>query len=435
MKLTHSFLNAFIALALSLNLHAEEYTISKLSENAAVHTDSRPVNIGFYDPASNKTFVTWMGSFCHPIVKEFDHTTQKWTEDKIIGNSPFEDKHNYPEMIKGIDNKLYVFYGCHNSTLKMAKSPNPLSISGTWEDRFIPEAQKASYPAPVATSEGTIYVFYRETRQTNGYSDDRPYCLVKSTDNGASWKKQMIIDNYPRFDNYNEIYNGKVTYEPAHGNQKAKIHLAWTVCGGGPGKHAHATFGRNVYYAYLDPSNDHMYNIEGKDLGTTLSDEESETFCKVIDTGAPARGHSAGLQITVHYRDNGTPLIIFDRQSVGFSSATWTGSTWNIVTITKSASEPKELSKFGPDSFKAYKINGKKVEVYRTIDGGLNWNPETSFTAEVTLQRCFVIDNYNCDTKLLLIESINDHKNVKQANRDVFIGKALNCEKPYTVKR
>ena len=73
--------------------------------------------------------------------------------------------------------------------------------------------------------------------------------------------------------------NGVSAPGSAGNGQKERIHIAWTICGEKLGKHAHATYGRNVYYAYLDPSNDHMYNVEGIDLGTTIDNEESDKYC------------------------------------------------------------------------------------------------------------------------------------------------------------
>lgn len=335
----------------------QSYSITKISEDANIRSDQRPISIGFYDKSINKTFITWMGEKSKTIVKAYDHTAKKWSDDKIVGTPTFIDKHNYPGMLKGADNRLYIFYGCHNSTMRMTISPKPLSIDGSWEDQFIPIAEKASYPAPIITSDGTFYVFYRETRQTNKFSDDRPYQFVKSTDNGKTWTKQMAIDPFPRVtDNMCEVYNGKVTYQPAMNGNKAKIHLAWTIAGEKLGKHAHATYGRNVYYAYLDPSNDHLYSIKGKDLGKTIEAKELDEFCQVLDTGIPETGHLAGLQVSVHYRDNGLPLIYFDNQvGGGPGSATWDGNKWIFASIEtpgnsiRDLRDPRELEKFGAD--------------------------------------------------------------------------------------
>src|SRR4051794_32250676 len=188
------------------------FAVTRISEKSNIRSDRRPIHVGFYDATANKTFVSWMGANSCAIVKELDHATGRWSADKIAATSPFVDKHNYPGLLKGPDDRLFLFYGCHNSPLQMAVSPKPLSIDGTWEQRAIPEAEHASYPAPILMADGTFYVFYRETRETNGYADDRPYFFVKSSDGGTTWSRQKVIDPFPRTaDSMCEIYNGKVS--------------------------------------------------------------------------------------------------------------------------------------------------------------------------------------------------------------------------------
>ena len=416
----------------------QTFSISKISEDANTRSDQRPIPIGFYDNQVNKTFVTWMGSNSTIVIKELNHSANVWSQDIVVGKSTFVDKHNYPGMLKGKDGRIYIFYGCHNSTMRMTVSPKPLSIAGEWDDKFIDIAERASYPAPVITTEGNFYVFYRDTRNNNKHSDDRPYQFVKSTDNGKTWTRQMAIDPYPRTtDNMCEIYNGKVTYQPAMNNQPAKIHIAWTIAGEKLGKHAHATYGRNVYYAYLNPANDHMYNIHGKDLGTTIEKQELDNDCLVLDTGIPETGHMAGLQVSVHYRDNGFPLIYFDNQRAGGpGSATWNGKSWEFSQIGSRNSDdrelrdPRELEKCGAESFRVYKPAGKKINVYKTINAGKTWELETTIVAEQEIDRVYTINNAHKDAKLLITEA--GDRTITTANRDVFIGRVTaNYEPPY----
>jgi hypothetical protein len=383
---------------------AETYSATLLLSGAGVRTDRRPISIGFYDASVNRTFISWMGANSEAWVKELNHATGTWSANKRVGTS-FNDKHNYPGLVKGADGRLYVFHGCHNSVLKMARSPNPLSIAGTWTDVSVSAAPGASYPAPVVTSEGTIYVGHRWTRRRNGHTDDRPYAFVKSTNNGASWTKLLVVDPYPRSDNLTEIYNGKVSYQPAGGGRPAKIHLAWTVAGGGPGSHAHATFGRNVYYAYLDPANDRMFSAAGRDLGPTIDNSEMESFCKVHDTGCSNCGHQAALQVSAHFLDDGSPLVVYSHLNNGLTAATWNGTAWVRRLVTTATGEPREISKFGPQSFKVYRTSGNSCQVFRTTDGGASWSPETTITASHPVGRCHVIDNHHRDAKVFLEEN------------------------------
>ncbi|HET9571669.1 MAG TPA: BNR-4 repeat-containing protein [Bacteroidales bacterium] len=417
------FMEQIKAVGAASKIWSKELKVEKISEDAGIHTDLRPIPVGFYSPEVNKTFLSWMGSYSHPIIKEFDHTTKKWSADKIIGESPFADKHNYPGMIRGADNHLYVFYGCHNSTLKMTRSPEPLSIEGDWQDVFIKEAPGASYPAPIVTKDGTLYVFYRNTRQTNKYSDDRPYEYVKSTDNGKTWIHNMAIDNYPRPDNFNEIYNGKVSYQPAQGTVSERIHLSWTICGGGVGKHAHATYGTNAYYAYLSTANQHFYNIQGVDLGTYIDNDESDKYCMVANLGYPKTGHLAGLEISVHYMDSGLPIVFHNVPGKGYGCSTWTGKLWTFTPISNQETETREISKLDRETFRVYITRGSKVLVYRSENGGHTWDLENTIEFGQTVSKCNEITNYHPDVRLMVSEIKNDNKNVKESNRDIFIVK------------
>ncbi|HEY1114826.1 MAG TPA: BNR-4 repeat-containing protein [Chitinophagaceae bacterium] len=424
------FLLSFLLLSTAGNCQ-QKFEVVKISDDANIRSDQRPIPVGFYDAQANKTFVTWMGKKSQAIVKEFDHNRQQWSEDKVAGTPLFIDKHNYPGMLQGKDGRIYVFYGCHNSTMRMAVSPKPSSIEGLWEDRFIDSAQRASYPAPVITTEGTFYVFYRDTRKSNSHADDRPYQYVKSTDGGKTWKRRMAIDPYPRTtDNMCEVYNGKVSYQPSLNGQPSRIHLAWTIAGEKRGKHAHATYGRNVYYAWLNPANDHLYSIKGVDLGASIDSVEMDQHCLVLDTGIPETGHLAGLQVSVHFRDNGLPLIYFDNQLMGGpGSATWTGRDWVFSPIGEKKPEdrelrdPRELEKIGAESFRVYKPSGRKINVYKTINAGRDWELESVIPVEAEVDRVYTIANAHHEAKLLITEA--GDRDIHTPKRDVFIGKLI----------
>ena len=84
----------------------QNFSVQKISDDANIRSDQRPINIGFYDPGVNKTFITWMGAKSTAVVKSLDHFTNTWTADKVVGTSTFVDKHNYPGMLKGKDNRI-----------------------------------------------------------------------------------------------------------------------------------------------------------------------------------------------------------------------------------------------------------------------------------------------------------------------------------------
>jgi len=423
---TTSFILFFILYFSNIVLSGN-ITISKLSEDAGIHTDRRPISIGFYDSTANKTFVCWMGSYSDAIVKEFNHLTQTWSDDKIVGNSPFANSHNYPSLIQAPNGKLVIFYGCQNSVMRITSSPGPNSISGQWNDRDLVEAQGATYPVPVVTEDSIIYCFYRVT-MNRIYPDSlypvdyRPLCYIKSDDNGESWSQPVrFVDHYPRVDNLCEIYGGKISYQAENDSVSERIHISWSISGGGPGNHQHNFYRRHVYYTYLDPVNEHLYNINGNDLGRDIDDTEAEAFCKVVDTGTPPAGEQVGHQVSVHYLDDGNPIIIYQHE--GFKCAYRDGNIWDVSTIYYLSNEPRDIEKTGPREFRTYRTAGQSLYIFKTSDGGMNWHLEDKITIQSELKRCYVINNYHNDVKYLLNEFVDDGYNVGLASRDVFIGR------------
>src|SRR5207248_1527574 len=83
------------------------------------------------------------------------------------------------------DGHLLVFRSMHNTELRVARSPMPHSIEGTWTDTLIPEGLGATYPMPFKTASGAIFVFIRETAgdfDKQYPTDFRPMKYVRSTD-------------------------------------------------------------------------------------------------------------------------------------------------------------------------------------------------------------------------------------------------------------
>ncbi len=404
----------------------EDISIYRISRDTGIHTDRRPVSVAVYDKSVNKTFLSWMGPYSCPVVKSFDHGTASWSDTKIAGISPFADSHNYPAMIQAKNGKLILFYGCHNSVMRITTSPDSASIDGTWDDHDLTKAQGATYPAPIVTTDGTIYCFYRITmKDAYPYSDHptdyRPLAFVKSLDHGKTWSQaHIIIDNYPRPNNLCEVYTGKVSYQPASDGVSERVHLAWTFSGGGPSGHDHGAYRRNVYYAYMDLSAEQVFDVKGSDLGSHIDDIEAENNCKIVDTGSPPQGENVGHQVSVHFCDNGDPVVIYRHE--GFKCAYRKDMKWGISTIYSKENDPRDIEKIGPNAFRTFRTAGQTLYAFKSLDGGKSWELENKKNAPARLARCYVIDNYRPELKYLLTEMKDDGKNVETGSRDIYIG-------------
>jgi len=268
--------------------------MSVASPTGAARSDRRPVAGGVYDPRSQKTFISWGGTFQDNYVAEYDHRRRTWSAPVKVGGGGDNDAHNYPVMVQANDGHLLVFRCLHNRNLMMARSPKPRSVAGTWTDVEIPEGLGATYPMPIKVANGDIYVFVRETVHDfdkNFPTDFRPIKYVRSRDCGKTWQSSAALSGEKwniaplgRPDNMNEIYIGQMRLEPATRLHPERISISYTLAGGGPEGHLHDRYHKNMYYATFNPRNLHFYSVDGVDLGTTIDDAKQEKYLKIVET-------------------------------------------------------------------------------------------------------------------------------------------------------
>ena len=423
-----------------------DFSVLRIAEELGVKTDQRPMAVGVRDAHAGRTFVAWMGVNSNPYVQAYDEATKVWRAPKQVGTSPNPDSHHYPTIVQAKDGRLLVFYGAHNDTpLRLARSPEPSSIDGNWADGEIAEAPFASYPMPLVTANGDIYVFYRETSDRVDPSldnDVRPLLYVKSTDNGATWTnsrtltgERYAIGSTDRPDNLDEIYMGQITYEAAKGRRAERFHMVWTIAGGGAGEEPkHDRYHRNLYYATFRPDNAHFYSAAGKDLGVQIDNDEMEGDAKAVDTGEPkyARGSDdfpgpdVGYTHAVQPRRNGDPLLIYNTQDgAGGETKTiralqWRGNKWKPSVVAENQGL-LDMELTGPNAFRVYLAARETpgIQTYTARSSG-KWRPETFIATPTPVQRAVVINNYK-DPFRLLITGNSDIKDQRIADRNIYV--------------
>jgi hypothetical protein len=267
--------------------------VSIASPRSASRTDRRPVGGGVYDPIAKKTYISWGGPLQDNYVQEYNHRKDTWSAPVKVGGGG-DDAHNYPTLVQADDGHVLVFRGIHNRDLMMARSPKPRSVEGVWTDTLIPDGLGATYPMPIKTANGDIYVFVRETVRDfdRAYPTDfRPIKYVRSTDNGKTWVSSATLTGekwniapIDRPDNMNEIYIGQMRLEPANRHHKERIAISYTLAGGGPEGHLHDRYHKNMYYVTFNPRNQHFYSVDGTDLGVKIDDAKQEQSLKIVDT-------------------------------------------------------------------------------------------------------------------------------------------------------
>ena len=268
-------------------------TVTTVATAVAARSDRRPVAGGVHDAHAGQTFISWGGVHEDNYVQAYDHRARTWSAPVFVASGD-NDSHNYPTLVQANDGHLLVFRGLHNRELWVARSAAPHSIDGAWTDTIIPEGLGATYPMPVKTQDGTIFVFIRETAGDfdPAYpTDTRPMKYVRSTDHGLTWRSsadltgdRWCIAPLARADNMNEIYIGQLRHEPAGVGHPERIAVVYTLAGGGPEGHLHDRYHRNIYYAAFSPRDLRWRSATGLDLGTSIDDPDQESHLLVTRT-------------------------------------------------------------------------------------------------------------------------------------------------------
>jgi hypothetical protein len=277
---------------------------------------------------NGRTYVTWQGPDLDPYVAYYDSATKTWTGPVRVGDNPLtNDDHGPPVILVDNSGYIHVMYGSHGTALKYVKSTNPEDISA-WAAMLDPVSatRGATYINLVLDSSGNILLIYRSAKLGYGGAVED---IIKSTDGGATWSApQDMIDVYAGGVGIAYVLWG-LQYEASSN----KIHLAWVRDYGT----STSSQRKNLYYAYLNLTDNNMYSISGTNLGTTINQTEADANCKVVDSGNTL----TNLPI-VRIDSTGKPYIIYIASTNPsspwgwkYNFTRWTGAAWSApVTIT-----------------------------------------------------------------------------------------------------
>jgi hypothetical protein len=403
---------------------------------SAARTDRRPVGGGVHDPRAGKTFISWAGFQEDNYVQEYDHRRRTWSAPLRVAGGD-NDSHNYPTLVQADDGHLLVFRGLHNRELWVARSPRPHSIEGTWTDTIIPAGLGATYPMPVKTSSGAIFVFIRETAGDFDHSyptDTRPMKYVRSVDNGLTWESSAALTGdrwciapLDRSDNMNEIYIGQLRHEPATRAHPERIAMVWTLAGGGPEGHLHDRYHRNVYYATFSPADLRFRSAAGHDLGTSVDDADQERHLKVAATDLQTINPRSPDYISLVGSTLGglAPFVVWmqiDEQGLvhGHSAVRLAGG-WRHQELGTGA-RIRDMEPAGDLSWLVHTTPepaAPGVDTYRLVPG-LSFRRESSLDTPQPVQRIDVIAGSRSPARLLLTGT-SSAREVTTADGDVYV--------------
>jgi hypothetical protein len=410
------------------------FTVMTPATNVAARTDRRPVAGGLYDRRANTTFISWGGTNEDSYVQAYDHRTRTWSAPTfVVGGRG--DSHNYPTMVQADDGHVIIVVGMHNGETVVARSPRPHSVEGTWNSAVVPAGAAASYPMPFKNSRGELFVFFRETTRTlipSTPSDTRPLLFMRSRDNGLTWQSNKEILGVPyvlgstdRVDHLNEIYMGQLRYDPGGFGHRERVHMAWTLAGGGPDTHTHDLFHKDIHYATFDPRTLHFHNAAGEDLGTQLDDADQEQRCKIIVTPwvRPLLRAPDYIQLVGTVLDR-WPFVVWmavdDNNFKHNFSSVWTGREWRTTEIATDL-RTRAMEQVNPITWRVYAARDgvAEIETY-LLTLGRFWRPETVIPVGKPVGRIELIDGFR-DPARMLVTSASSAREVTVADGDIYV--------------
>jgi len=364
---------------------------------------AQPSNFINYPPAiyyNGKTYIAWQGGAgLDPYIIYYDHATKQWSTPVKIGTNPLSnDDHGAPALCIDANGYIHVFFGSHDSALKHARSNNPEDISA-WT-MLSDIGSYVSYPKPIVVG-NTIYLFYR----TSGGTGENPLAYVKSEDNGVTWSEQRTIITHGL---NTRVYLGHIVKDGT------KIHIVWCKCLVSEGAE---TKRENIYHVYFDTTNEHLYSMDGTDLGTSIDDTKANTYCKVFDSGEAFTNHPA-----MHLDTDGYPWIIFITDGISYEDTNWkfyhtrwNGSSWTnpvSITTTDNLFNFGDFIIFSPTNVDAYLtttgLSGRGGDIEKWHWDGSTWSRVSVVLTESEsgkpLNSPIVPVNFNPELKLVFCQ-------------------------------
>jgi hypothetical protein len=406
--------------------------------SVAARTDRRPVAGGVYDAAARTTFITWAGQFEDNYIQAYNHRIGAWSAPVKVGDGD-NDAHNYPTIVQAHDGHLLVFRGLHNRELVVARSAQPHSIDGAWTTQVIAAGDGATYPMPFVTSDGAIFVFVRETTRDLDHTtptDTRPMKYVRSTDNGLTWQNtfdltggRYAIAPTGRADNMNEIYIGQLRLEPATRHRPERVHIVYTLAGGGPEGHLHDRYHRNIYYASFTPGDLHFHSAAGDDLGTSIDDPDQEGWLKVAHTELQQPNPRTPDYIShVGYSHNGKPFVVWmEIDTAGVlhdHTATWTRDGW-VAREFDTNVRVREMEQVGPQTWRVYATPATGIDTYLlhsgTWDAEWTWRHESTIDIARPIQRIELIGDHRDPARILATGAASGREVDTYFDGDVYV--------------
>ena len=275
----------------------------------------------------NHTYICYMGqdgTNYDPRIIMYNHTSDEWTTsvllDEIVANSK-----GGPSMFINDSGYIHVYYDFHVTgtagKIKISKNPYDIGTSasdwntGTWTGGV----DYPCYVHAINVGNDEIYVFYRYFNVDSA----RHWRYMSSSDGGDTWSSPFT---------YLDTTDGHLGESYMYGMKyyNDKIHMVWNDM-----THEGSSAIENVYYMYLNITDEHLYNVTDVDLGTAVTTEAEIDSCLVYDSSSSPYKYEA-LAGRVDVDTNENPYIIFmyananDEDHYSWNFTYWNGTGWDV---------------------------------------------------------------------------------------------------------
>jgi hypothetical protein len=235
----------------------------------------------------------------------------------------------------------------------------------------------------------------------------------------------FALGSTDRSDHLNEVYMGQLRREAATGGRPERVHLVWTVAGGGPDQHLHDYFHKNIYYATFEPAALRFRNVQGADLGRQLGRADMDR-CRVALTplARPGGEQSPAYIQLVGWLGNGRPLVLWmtfdDDLVVHDMAAVWTGSAWQTRQVATGL-RILEMERLASATWRVYANRDGRpgIETY-LLTSGLGWARESVVATPGEVQRAELITGRR-DPARILATGASSARDVSVADGDIYV--------------
>ena len=304
---------------------------------------------------ANCTWFMWGGgdSSPDPFIKYYNHTSDEWSVTVQVADGPItEDDHGVPSFTINSSGYIHVFYGGFSSQgyeIQQAVSDNPYNISSfTIESDDPTDGTGGSTYPQVVTAGSNMWLFFNDHFGAGTTHSVRR--MVKSTNGGETWGSPVTLIDFG--DQFVSYAGGQVR------KSGDKIFLTFTNY-----NYTEAKFGGR-YLAYMDISDNNMYNITGTNLGI-ISLSEAVTYCtvnNVLYTGALSAAMQLDTNDNIHILfQNGTGENVQGQNYYDIYYIRWNETTdiWEglqSITVTDDVRTTHDFIFYAEDNITAYLI-------------------------------------------------------------------------------